>query len=98
MWNSQTIREFLKQSGSTIISVTFTKKNGELRKIVFNPKDRQEIKGTGKENTNPNIFRVRDFDIARNNNGIGAWRSFDCNRIVSIKTNGIVYKFDNVTV
>lgn len=68
-----------------------------MRRIRFNPKDRQEIKGTGNVTGDPYIFRVRDFDIARKN-GEGAWRSFDSRRIVSIKSNGVVYNFQDVTV
>ena len=92
MSRSQTIREFLQSSGSTIISVEFVKKNGEIRKIQFNPRDRQEIVGTGTNNTNPDIIRVRDFSIAREN-GQGAWRSFEVNRVVSITSNGNTFTF-----
>jgi hypothetical protein len=90
---SNQIRDFLHHEGSTIVSVEFTKKDGTLRTIQFNPRDRQEIKGTGTKTDNPNIIKVRDFDIARNNNGIGAWRSFDVNRITRIKSRGMVYNF-----
>lgn len=90
--SSETIREFLRQSGSTIISVKFVKKNGEIRKIQFNPMDRQEIVGTGINSTNPDIIRVRDFSVAKNN-GNGAWRSFDCNRVISITANGQTFDF-----
>lgn len=96
MNNPQTIREFLQDAGSTIVSVKFIKADGSFRKIQFNPRDRREIVGTGNPTQNPNIFRVRDFSIARNN-GSGAWRSFDSRRIVSIKSNGIVYNFNNMT-
>ena len=95
MNRSQTIRDFLKSSGSTIISVEFVKKNGDVRTIQFNPRDRNEIKGFGAKNENPDIIRVRDFKIAREN-GHGAWRSFDVNRIRSIKSHGQVYNFVGV--
>lgn len=77
------IREILSQSGSKIVSVQFIKKDGSFRKIQFNPRDCQEIVGTGRPSTNPDIFRVRDCDIARSE-GSGAWRSFDANRVASI--------------
>lgn len=92
MNRAETIREFLRESGSTIISVEFVKKNGEVRKIQFNPRDRQEIVGTGTNSTNPDIIRVRDFSIAREN-GQGAWRSFDANRVISITSNGNTFNF-----
>jgi hypothetical protein len=92
MDKATTIRNFLEISGSTIVSVQFMKKDGTLRKIQFNPKDRNEIKGFGPSTQSPNIIRVRDFKIAKNQ-GQGAWRSFDINRIVSITANGSTYNF-----
>ncbi len=93
MDKATTIRNFLEISGSTIVSVQFMKKDGTLRKIQFNPKDRNEIKGFGPSTQDPNIIRVRDFKIAKNQ-GQGAWRSFDVNRIVSITANGFTYSFN----
>lgn len=95
MSNPQFIRQFLESEGSTIVSVEFIKKDGTIRRITFNPKDRNEIKGTGNPTDNPYIFRVRDLDIARKE-GFSAWRSFDSRRIVSIKSRKIVYNFQEV--
>ena len=95
MPNPQFIRQFLESEGSTIVSVKFIKKDGTIRRITFNPKDRNEIKGTGNPTDNPYIFRVRDIDIARKE-GFSAWRSFDSRRIVSIKSRKIVYNFQEV--
>lgn len=90
--NPATLREFLNQEGSTIISIEFTKKNGEKRCIQFNPRDRQEIRGFGDRNYNPNILRVRDFSIARQR-GWGAWRSMNINSISRIRSRGKTYTF-----
>lgn len=87
------IRNFLQEEGSTIVSVKFIKKNGEKRTIVFNPKDRKELKGFGPNTDNPNLIRVRDFSIAKER-GWGAWRSFNVNSIFSIRSRGQVYSFD----
>lgn len=92
MTKATTIRNFLQEEGSTIVSVEFIKKNGEKRRIQFNPRDRQELKGFGPTSDNPNIIRVRDFDIARER-GWGAWRSFNVDSILSIKSRGRVYSF-----
>jgi hypothetical protein len=92
MDRATTIRNFIQASGSTIISVEFVKKNGEKRKIQFNPLDRQEIVGGSPSTTNPDIIRVRDFKIARDQ-GQGAWRSFDVNRVLSITSNGQHFQF-----
>lgn len=81
------VRGFLRHAGSSIVSVEFVKADGSLRKIQFNPCDRQEIKGTGKPSTNASIVRCRDFAVARKDRQ-GAWRSFDCERVVSITAKG----------
>jgi hypothetical protein len=81
------IKRFIQSAGSSIVSVEFRKADGSLRRLQFNPRDTQEIKGTGYALKAPSIVRCRDFSIARKE-GQGAWRSFDCERVVSIKTNG----------
>jgi hypothetical protein len=95
MSRSENIRNFLRSCGSTIVSVEFMKKDGTIRKILFNPKDRNEIVGTGSKVQNPNIIAVRDLGIAQSQK-TGAWRSFDVNRIVSIKSRGQVFNFVTV--
>jgi hypothetical protein len=85
---TEIIRQFICDAGSSIVSVEFIKTDGTLRKLQFNPRDTMEIKGTGKPTKNPSIVRCRDFAIARKE-GQGAWRSFDCERVVSVKANGI---------
>jgi len=86
------IKSFIHNAGSSIISVNFIKANGDKRSIQFNPLDAQEIKGTGYALKHPSIVRCRDFTIAKND-GAGAWRSFDCERVVSIKAKGKVLEF-----
>jgi len=86
------IKTFIHNAGSSIISVNFIKANGDRRSIQFNPLDAQEIKGTGYALKHASIVRCRDFTIARNE-GAGAWRSFDCDRVVSIKAKGQVLEF-----
>jgi hypothetical protein len=81
------IRQFIFAAGSSIISVQFLKADGTPRSLQFNPRDTQEIKGTGHALKKPSIIRCRDFTIARNE-GQGAWRSFDCERVTSIKAKG----------
>ena len=82
------IKRFIQSAGSSIVSVEFRKTDGSLRKLQFNPRDTQEIKGTGYALKAPSIVRCRDFSIARKD-GQGAWRSFDCERVVSIKAKGV---------
>ena len=82
------IKSFIKNAGSRIVSVEFQKLDGTIRSLQFNPRDTQEIKGTGYALKAPSIVRCRDFTIARTK-GESAWRSFDCERVVSIKANGV---------
>ena len=81
------IKQFIFNAGSSIVSVEFIKADGSVRKLQFNPLDSCEIKGTGHALKKTGIVRCRDFTIARTK-GEGAWRSFDCERVVSIKANG----------
>ena len=80
------ILKFIANAGSSIVSVQFYKADGMVRTIQFNPRDRQEIKGTGTPTTKANIVRCRDFRQAKQGNA--AWRSFDTERVISIQANG----------
>jgi hypothetical protein len=90
---TEAIKSFLSSAGSTIVSVEFVKKDGSIRSIQFNPRDRREIVGTGRRNPNSDIICVRDFSIAKNNNGVGAWRSFNARNVRKIVSNGITHTF-----
>jgi len=86
------IKRFIHDAGPSIISVEFTKLDGTVRKLQFNPLDSQEIKGTGHALKKPNIVRCRDFAVARKE-GAGAWRSFDCELVVKIQAHGTIISF-----
>lgn len=75
------IRQLIDEAQSQFVSVTFLKKDGSERQLTFNPKDHNDIKGTGKSCTKPSIFTIRDVKL-------GQWRSFDAARVISIKANG----------
>lgn len=91
---TENIKSFLSSAGSTIVSVEFIKKDGTVRRIQFNPRDRREIVGVGRTNPNPDVICVRDFSIAKNNNGVRAWRSFNAKNVTKIVSNGITHSFD----
>ena len=76
------ISRLIQESGSKLVSVTFEKKDGSRRQLTFNPKDINDIKGTGSSCADPNVFRVRDIKLS-------AWRSFDARRTLSVKVNGV---------
>jgi flagellar basal body rod protein FlgC len=83
------IRSLIDEAGSSYVSVTFIKKDGSERQMTFNPKDVNDIKGTGDtSNVDANIFRVRD-------NKIQQWRSFDARRVIKIKSKGTITEFND---
>lgn len=81
MTNAETIKAIIDAAGGTLVNVRFTKKNGEERSLTFNPHDFAEVKGTGAKCADENIFRIRDIKL-------GAWRSFDARRVLSISAQG----------
>ena len=81
MTNAQTLKAIIDAAGGTLVNVRFTKKNGEERSLTFNPRDFAEVKGTGAKCADENIFRIRDIKL-------GAWRSFDARRVLSISAQG----------
>lgn len=82
----ETIRSTIQSAGSQFVSIRFLKKDGTERQLTFNPRDFADIKGTGHVTDDPNIFRIRDSKL-------GAWRSFDARRCLSIKVGGRVTSF-----
>ena len=89
MNRSERIKSLIDEAGSGYISVTFIKKDGSERQMTFNPKDVNDIKGTGDtSNVDANIFRVRD-------NTKQAWRSFDARRVIKIKSRGVTTEFND---
>jgi hypothetical protein len=83
------IKSLIDEAGSSYVSVTFIKKDGSERQMTFNPKDVNDIKGTGDtSNVDANIFRVRD-------NKIQQWRSFDARRVIKIKSKGTITEFND---
>lgn len=88
------IREAIELAGSTFIGVDFLKKDGSERSIRFNPRDWNEIKGTGSVCSDPNIFRIRE--INNKEEGKTTWRSFDARRVVRISVKGKEINFKAV--
>lgn len=85
--NATAISSLIAQAGSHLVSVRFIKQDGSQRQLTFNPKDFAEIKGTGTPCSDPNIFRIRDVKL-------GQWRSFDARRVISVRVNGKITKFN----
>lgn len=85
MEKAQQIKTILKAAGSRYVTVNFTKKNGELRAITFNPRFHLETKGTGSPRPS-DLFTVVDSAKTK-------WRSFRSESVLSIKANGQVHTF-----
>lgn len=90
MTNTERLSAILSKAGSQFVSVTFTKKDGSTRQLTMNPRHFLEVKGTGSPCTNPNIFRVVDIKLNQ-------WRSFDADRVVSVKVAGQITQFQEQT-
>jgi hypothetical protein len=90
----EVIRQAIADAGSTFVSVNFLKKDGTERHITFNPKDFNEIVGTGSACMDPNIFRIRE--VNNKEEAKTTWRSFDARRVISIRVRGTVTNFDDI--
>ena len=86
MTNADRVQSIIDRSKSSFVSVRFLKKDGTERTMTINPAQIGEIKGTGRQCSDPDIFRFVDSKL-------GQWRSFDAKRVVSIKSNGHVTVF-----
>ena len=82
----ENIRTILDAAESTLVSISFTKANGEARQLTTNPKHIGEILGTGKPCKDPAVFRIMDIRLNQ-------WRSFRAERVTSIKANGTTTNF-----
>jgi hypothetical protein len=95
MERHQLIRQAIEQAGSSFVSVNFLKKDGAERQITFNPKDFNEIKGTGTACPDPNIFRIRE--VNNKEEGKTTWRSFDARRVIKIRVRGQETIFNQIS-
>jgi hypothetical protein len=81
----QIINNAKDAAGSRFVSVKFRKTDGTKRTLVFNPRNIDGIKGTAKTVSDKTV-RVRDAQL-------GQWRSFNLDRLISIKVNGTEFNF-----
>lgn len=105
MNKTKKVKQIIKDAKSTIVSVAFEKANGEKRIMSFNARHKEGIKGadasesaqkavqTRKKN-NPNLVNVIDLGVKKKTkDAVKSWRSFDCERVISVKSGGKVYQF-----
>lgn len=82
----QKFLEIIEAAGSTFVGIEFVKKDGSLRKATFNPRDFNEIKGTGKPSEDLYLFKYRE--VQNKDEKKTAWRSCRIERLVSVAANG----------
>ena len=82
----QKFLEIVEKNGSSFMGLVFLKKDGSPRDARFNPRDFNEIKGTGKPCADPNIFRFREVHNKEEKKTV--WRSFHIDRLVSVTSKG----------
>ena len=83
MINYNYLSEFV---GNKIFNIEFIKSNGAIRTMNARLKVNKNIKGTG--STKPNHL-ITVFDM-----NAGQYRCFDRSKVLSVKCNGITFKFN----
>lgn len=94
------VKAIIATSGAKIMSITFTKANGDTRKMSFNPKTAKGLVGnkasdsakqavaTRKAN-NPHLVSVCDQNLlARGDEANRCWRSINCETVTEIRVGG----------
>ena len=87
----QKFLEIVEKNGSSFMGLVFLKKDGSPRDARFNPRDFNEIKGTGKPCSDPNVFRFREVHNKEEKKTV--WRSFHIDRLISVTSKGEVTVF-----
>ena len=82
----QKFLEIIEAAGSSFVGIEFVKKDGEHRTARFNPRDYNEIKGTGKPCSDPNVIRFREVHNKEEKRTV--WRSFHIDRLVKVTSKG----------
>ena len=108
-WYSNEFQTLLKETGSTFVSVTFVKSNGELTTRTFNPTSWNPTRLLGRflrknENGKPmNDARpyeawgnVPFMDMNAYKSGANPVKQFKLDRLQSVRVSGIEYTFTTV--
>ncbi len=106
MNKTEWVKSKIEESKSHLMSVSFVKKNGELRTITFNPKTTKGMKGdkasdqakqavqTRKQN-NPNLISVCDQSLlAKGDLAAKCYRSINCDTVTKVKVNGKEFAYE----
>ena len=82
----QKFLEIVEKNGSSFMGLVFLKKDGSPRDARFNPRDYNEIKGTGKPCSDPNVIRFREVHNKEEKRTV--WRSFHIDRLIKVTSKG----------
>ena len=85
-------QEFKNIVGNTFFSVTFKKKNGDLRKLNGRLHVKTGVKGTGvpvSQEVDETLIKVYEMNKKQ-------WRSFHINAMINLKARGKVYETKSV--
>ncbi len=106
MNKTEWVKSKIEESGSKLMSVTFTKKDGTQRTMTFNPLTVKGIKGdkaseqakqavaTRKAN-NPNLISVCDQALlSKGDLPAKCWRSVNCDTVTIVKIGGKEYTYE----
>ena len=101
--NPLEIKEIIKSNSSKMMSITFTKADGQPRTIQFNPKTAKGVLGeaaseqgkkanaTFKAN-NPEVIKVLDNQLLlKGMEEVRCWRSVKLEAVTKVKAGGKVY-------
>lgn len=92
---AQKVNALIEQAGGKIFSVEFVKKDGSIRKMTCRRGvDKYSDGGVAGYSVNPEnigVFELAHGDSARK--GKENYRCFNANNVLTMKVNGVEYKF-----
>jgi len=99
------IQAILDKAGSRIVSINFTKKNGELRHIMVNARMMQGLKGEDasesaqkatetRKAAHPELIPVMDFELYKaGTEASKCWRYVNSKNVIDMTADGVHYEF-----
>ena len=89
------VREITKAAGSSMCGALWVKKTtGEIRRATWNPRDFNDIKGTGKEkDPKSSIYCFRESQCKTDPDRKPRWRSFDAEWLLLLTSKGKTWDF-----
>ena len=91
----QMVREITKAAGSRTCGALWVKKTtGKIRRATWNPRDFNDIKGTGKEKkADSSVYCFRELQCKTDPERKPRWRSFDAEWLLLLVADGKTWDF-----